>query len=225
MKKLLLLVICLLYIIPAFTQSQPQGTDKDDLTEKVAFLYYVNGASSSDEFIEEYLFRYMNDIYTQTKNDEFEYRKSLNIAKEQLIQNLEQVDSSKKFNTVVQLTLGNYDFERKGFPIQEDSPAYIVVPRGEYEMFKYFNLISLAFSNFTSFQFFKISEDDASQLIKRRKDNFGNINREVYAVINFKITQSLELARSNDQRQLVGEITSVELYEYKHLNVLIGIME
>jgi hypothetical protein len=95
----------------------------------------------------------------------------------------------------------------------------------------------------------KIPEDDANQLIKRRKDEHGSVNREVYALINFKITHSLdqsnkklepdnrtETQRKIDymttgrnekdyERQLIGEITSIELYESDRLNDLIGLIE
>jgi hypothetical protein len=101
-------------------------------------------------------------------------------------------------------------------------------------MFKYFNLITLAVSNFQIFKFFKISEDGASQLIKRRKDEYGNIDRETYVLINFRVTCSLDqsinkLERNEHDynRQLVGEITSIELYKSERLNEndLIGVIE
>jgi hypothetical protein len=192
-------------------------TDPEKLMDKTAFLYYVKGIDVSpfERFVEEYMFRYMNALYTRTHEDEFDYQKALSIAKNQMIQDIEQIDSSKRFYIYIESTLGSYDFENSGFPMQEDNPAYVVV-QGKHD----FNRISIAFSNFTEFRFVKMHEDDASKLIKKRKDEYGNINRQIFALINFKISHSIDKSNEPNNiadyyRQLIGTITSVEVYDDK----------
>jgi hypothetical protein len=228
----------------------------DLLNDSLAFLYFAKGIKvSPDSLVEEYLYRYMSELYTKTYNDEFEYQNALNTAKTQLLQNIEQVALGKTYYIYKPLILGNYDFNKGGFPVQEaekekekDKRTFSIIPEidsHDFDAFfdvipKFLPLCSIefVFLNFNDFQFVKVPEQEARTLLKRRKDEDGYIDREVYAIINFTLVKSeiitpkvkknatqpegrydmygFKNPNNNDPKRLLyGKIERIELYEFK----------
>jgi hypothetical protein len=180
------------------------------LVDGTAFLSFVKGLNTiaPAKFAEEYMYRYMSALYTRTHEDEFDYRKALLIAKNQLALGTERIDFSNDFNIAIQLTLKNYDFENEGFPTDvPDNAVYKVVKWNDK-----FSDIGVIFIDIKKLQFVEVPEDKAKQLLEKMKDSNGAINREVFAKVNFKVTHSEDKSSKNDNRLLIGEITSFELY-------------
>ncbi|MDR2813501.1 MAG: DUF4852 domain-containing protein [Prevotellaceae bacterium] len=185
---------------------------EDRLANEIAFLSFVKGLRtfSLEQFAEEYMFRYMNALYTRTHDDEFDYRKALAIAKNQIALGIERIDSTNKFNVFIKMTLKNYDFENGGFPTDvTDNPIYEVV-----DWSSLFMPIGLTFADFRKLQSIKVPENEAKLFLEKMKDSYGMVNREVFAKIKIKITHSMDKSKeSSDRRLLIGEITSFELYD------------
>jgi hypothetical protein len=193
--------------------TEPFTTDR--LTDELAYLSFLKGLRtlSLEQFAEEYMYRYMNALYTRTHDDEFDYRKALTVAKNQLMLGIEQVNFTNSFNIFIRMTLKNYDFENGGFPTDiKDNPMYELI--GEKWDFKVsLNSIGLTFADFKKLQFVKIPENEAKSFLEKMKDRDGTVNREVFAKVNFKVSYSID--KSNEistGRLLTGEITSFELY-------------
>jgi hypothetical protein len=181
----------------------------DRLTEPTAFAYFVKDAKMSpDLLVEEYLYRYMHNLYKTSHDDEFESQNALSRAKEQLVQNIEQCDTAKIFSVregiknysyvsiteYIALNLGNYDFVNKGFPLQEKQLEFEIIQSEEDDnallsIIK-FASIDIVFLNFKDFRFVKVPENEASALLKRRKGTNGEVDRKVYATIIFSIVKS-----------------------------------
>lgn len=188
------------------------------LNDSIAFLYFVKSTSIPiEKFNKEYLYRYMNSLYTKTKEDEFEFQSSLEQAKKNLIKLTSLVDFSKSYAIFTSFDLDNYDFENKGFLIRTEFPKYYVVESADWGKYPG---IYIVFPNYDKFRFVSVIPNDANSFVKRRKDKYGNINREVFAKINFKIVNIDDSQRHANERYsgnlIFGEIESIELYEYKN---------
>jgi hypothetical protein len=231
-KKILLISIVALYLVtPTKAQDHIAEPVAEGFTELLTFLYFAKEMkTSSDSLAEEYLYRYMQELYTESFNDEFEYRGALNAANNQLIKRIEQVDFSKTYYVYTSFYLDNYDFNKGGFPIrirpieiedEDEEITFVMVPREPKtgsRNFEVYYSIDLKLLNFNDFQFVKVPEQEAKALLKRRKDKIsGYIDREVYAIINFTLEKSEVIKPvSNDPQRLVcGKIVNIELYEFE----------
>jgi hypothetical protein len=185
-------------------------TTTSTLAGGAAFLSFVKGLNTIAvaQFAEEYMYRYMNVLYTRTHEDEFDRRKALLIAKNQLALGTERIDFANDFSIDIRLTLKNYDFENEGFPtnITDNSVYQVVRFDGK------FSDISVMFIDIKKLQFVEMPEDEAKQLLEKMKDSSGAINRKVFAKVSFKVTHSEDKSSKNANRLLIGEITSFELY-------------
>jgi hypothetical protein len=165
----------------------------------------------------------MNNLYDNTREDEFDYHNSLNQAKSELTNNLKKIDFNKQFSINTKLSIGNYNFENHGFLLNEEKLNFNLVEKvktiftnakSEYPP------IDIVFPNFEDFRFLEIEPDYANSFLKRRKDDYGNIDREVYVKLNFNIV-NLTQEEKNSLKQysgnlLFGKISSIEVYEYKN---------
>jgi hypothetical protein len=179
------------------------------LADEVAFLSFVKGlrTSSLEQFAEEYMYRYMNALYTRTHEDEFDYRKALTIAKNQVALGIEQIDFTNDFNIFIRITLKNYDFENGGFPTDlQDGTVYEPIEWNK------FSAIGVTFVDFKKLQFVQVSENEAKSFLEKMKGSDGAINRTVFANVKLKITHSMDKSSTNSKRLLIGEIASFELY-------------
>ena len=191
----------------------PNASKNPWLTDKIAFLYYnfnKQGTNEAGSLAKEYIYRFQKELYNKGNNDEFEREKVLQTANALLRDEVQKVDFTQKYCIYTTMEFGEYDFAKKGFPIQKEtlqsSSLIIANSEGQYQP------IGLSFSNLKDFQFVAVPEDEASQLIKRvksRMDIAGNVSRKVYAIINFEISTS-----KIGERQLQGKIVDIELYEF-----------
>ncbi|MDR1417547.1 MAG: hypothetical protein LBJ57_09065, partial [Prevotellaceae bacterium] len=97
-----------------------------------------------------------------------------------------------------------------GFPTDvKDNSMYKVV---EEKWSNQLNSIGLTFVDFKKLQFVKVSENEAKLFLEKMKDSNGKVNREGFAKVNFKLTHSMDKSNDSNERLLIGEITSFELY-------------
>ncbi|MDR1226266.1 MAG: DUF4852 domain-containing protein [Prevotellaceae bacterium] len=191
----------------------PNASKNPLLTDKIAFLYYTKQrANEAGSLANEYLYRFQKELYGKGSNDEFEREKMLQTSNALLRDEVQKVDFTQQYYIYTTMEFGEYNFAKKGFPIQKEalqsdgSGLIIANSEGQHPP------IGLSFSNLKDFQLVSVPEGEASQLIKRvksRKDVLGNISRKVYAIINFEVSPS-----KVGERELQGRIVDIELYEF-----------
>lgn len=188
------------------------------LNDSIAFAYFVKSTSiPTEKFSEEYLYRFMNDLYKSSHEDEFEYHNSISKAKKELASILPNVDFSIDFSLYTTFYLDNYDFENKGFLIRAENPKYEVTKAVNWSKYP---AIHIVFPEFEKYRFVSIDPEMANSYVKRKKDKYGDVDRKVYAKINYKIVDVGEAKLDLDSRYsgnlLFGKISSIELYEFEN---------
>lgn len=206
----------------ALKYSPINAPKKAQLTDSVALVYYYKSANVSNEKLqEEYLYRFLPALFKRSKNDEFEYQNSLGIAKNNLEKLSHKLDTATEFEMYSKFKIGNYNFEQLGFPIDENELNIIMLKQVNSILSNskadYLPLVTV-FENFDSFKFLEVDKVIANTLIKRKKDKYGKIDRNLYARITYKISTenyNEEIKNfSNEYRYIIGIITSIEFYEF-----------
>ncbi len=198
-------------------KDNPNALQFDALADSVAFAYFVKELKEPvKQFREEYLQRYFPKIYSSNRNDEFEFQKSLAKGEKGLVQGIEHHNFSQPYRLLTRLNLESYDFEKGGFPLQEENLRLnVVIPGYRLDHAGPYPATDIVFPNFSAFRFVQVDENEANGLLKRRKDRYGSVNREVYATINFEL-DGLYPKQTENTRLLQGNILSIELYEFSN---------
>lgn len=190
------------------------------INDTISFVYFVKISDKPiDNFTKEYLYRFMHELYEDTKEDEFEYQNSISKAKNKLSKSIKNCDFDEKYTMYTQLQLSKYNFDKKGFMIKDDKLLYEVV---ENVRLSTYSSISILFPNYEKFKFVHVNPEDANAFVKRRKDKGGHVDREVYAKINFKFINpnkyKKDISKKYSQNLLFGKIRSIELYDFENYN-------
>lgn len=200
-----------------------QRTNYKRFSDTLSLLYYIKTTIIPvDKFKEEYLYRYINDLYTKTKEDEFEYHNALQTSKKEIEKKIQLLDFNTSYSISTTLNLDNYDFEYNGFKITNETLSFKLVKAktSTWGAPNDYPAISIVFPNYDKFRFISVYPQYANSFVKRRKDKYGNVDREVYARINFKILNVDDSERHANDRYsdnlLTGKIESIELYEFNN---------
>jgi hypothetical protein len=195
----------------------PKYTKNTALVDTIAYIYHAKiSGNPIDDYKKEYLYRFKRELYLQTHEDEFDYQKSLNIAKNEMQQTIDNFDFNQEFSVLTRMQVGNYDFDKNGFPLSEEQMVLSLV---DMNIFLDYKSVDIFFPNYPEFTFVQVDSELANSFVKRRKDNNGNVNRTVFLLINFNL---IEKGENIDQELkgniILGEIKSIEFYDFKHCN-------
>jgi len=183
------------------------------LTDTLAFIFYANVSDRPIEsFAKDYLIRFKKELYKNTHEDEFEFQKSLSIAKKEMENIYTKIDFTQEFSIFTKLDVENYDFDRNGFPIKIEELSVRAI---KHSIYTEESSLEIDFLNFNKFNFINIESEKANSFVKRRKDNLGNIDRTVYLRINFNLVKEIE-GKESKKETIYGEINSVEYYDFEH---------
>ena len=222
------------------------------LTDTTAFLYFIRTSKDTiSKYAKEYLFLYDRTTYDNIRLDEFEFKKGLRNAQKTIQEKFNQIDTNTIHYVATSFTVADYDFDNQSFALLSnkvpwEGGAAIKSHRKEKE----YSLnkegqnvsqtnVSLLFQNFKEFSTFKISENEASSFLKRKKDTNGNVDRTVYVSIAFKLKSgskivSKENPKSNiffinwygDNSKYICYINAEikEIYVYDNQNYLYNVL-
>lgn len=187
------------------------------MSENLAFANFhkLNGNTPRSDR-EEYLFRFQNDIYDKTHEDEFQYQSALKNAEKELIQTADKLDTSIIYLINTSVNLQKYDFDNEGFPINEKEASFYLlknVSRIWNNSNRDFKPIHLSLDNFKNFTFLMLSPESSESFISRRKDNYGNVDRKVYVKIFYKLRTASE---TDELKKMFGEVIKIEVYEFEN---------
>lgn len=202
------------------------------LTNEKAYLeYYKRDTLVNKDQIKEFMYLMDHSTYKNVREDEFEFNKQLKTTKKQM-QSYE-VDTSQIFAVAFTDKVGNYDFDRSGFPIVWNNNGAQILS-DTYETFSSEDInnerveltnLRIRFLNTNDFNFLPLNEDKANKLVKRRKNSNGDVDRTVYMAIFMKIkklsTEDVEgtlfgmFTFKKETQFLVCEIVSIDIFEDK----------
>ncbi|MBR6310402.1 MAG: DUF4852 domain-containing protein [Paludibacteraceae bacterium] len=212
-------------------------TNYQTMTDTLAFAFYVKDRENEiDKYMEEYAYRFQNDLFNKNIEDEFEYSRVLRLAKNELLSKMNALEYGKTYSVLTNLKVGNYDFknhgfplyDKRGYPLEQDTLMLTIVHESgsresNMKKFSLYGRLHLLLVNIKDFGFLQIAEDEANYFVKRRKNDWLNsVDREVYARINFKVKHLSENELSSQPIMLKNametsvwcEVESIEFYEF-----------
>lgn len=168
-----------------------------NMTDSVAYLRMLNKIGSVNiDNAKEFLYLFNNKLYNKVREDEFEFQEQISST----INQLKKDAISKQFNDtlkiLLEIDLGNYDFNLNGFPmlwndnsmgVQILSDSWNMSPEDINKNNVSLTDLRLSFTNKNDFSLLPLNKDKANLFVKHRKDSRGNIDRKVYMFVHFKL--------------------------------------
>lgn len=221
MKKLRAFVIILFMIEGLFAQTKSLDTNN-------AYYLYLKGTNTKitdDEYLN-YAKVLETSTYNKYKNDEFEWEEQFVLLKQKFDKAISDADFDSIYTIVTAIEFGDYDFSKEGFTVSIDEGIFF--PLGElnyyYETTRdslFRKEIAFKLDSFEKYNFFAIQKTDAKAFLQSRKDNYGDVNRQVTLQITYKIAafnskeykSFSDIALSNNYLPIVGIIEKIEVYD------------
>lgn len=140
-----------------------------------------------EAYSDSYMRAFRPVVYKTYRNDEFQFRRK----KRETVELMKEATKDFKLDAPMKLTgrmtLGQYDFDKQQFPVKEATDTYhwyVNRPGGGGDLpYRY----SIYFQNPELIRAIPMKEDIAEEFIKRRKNQYGKIDRVVQATIQFKL--------------------------------------
>lgn len=193
----------------------PNFSKNVKLVDTIAYIYHAKiSGNPIDNYKKEYLYRFKRELYKQTHEDEFEYQKSLNIAKKEMQQVIDNFNFNQEFTVLTKMKFGDYDFDKHGFSLSEEQMVLSLV---KMNLFLEYKSVDIYFPNYPEFTFVQVDSELANSFVKRRKDSYGDVDRTVYLLINFILKEKEEnIEQEFKENIIIGEIKSIEFYDFEH---------
>ncbi|MFM8913619.1 MAG: DUF4852 domain-containing protein, partial [Flammeovirgaceae bacterium] len=133
------------------------------------------------------------------------------------------------FNIAFEDVLGNYDFDKEGFPVKWENNGIQIysslfeglTPEDINKQGVKLTDLRIKFQNADKFNFLPVNSEKANLFIKSRKDSYGNVDRSVKMRINFRITGLMDGQTSQEKKLFVNEkylnaeIVSIDFFKEK----------
>lgn len=190
-------------------------------TATFALNLLVNKVDLDKNLIDSYL-REFDKEHRNYANDEFAYNEKLTETKPKILSLINNYDTTTKYYINHKVSFGEYNFNNNSFDI-------IYYPEDEYEIggfFIGFNKYNrkLKLVNIDEFKKIRIDPTIANKFIKRRKNEFGKINRNVY--LKVFITPLFRDEFAIGESYIPVLIEKIELYDFENRQYsLLGVLK
>lgn len=244
MKKLFILALVVFTVVLGAT-ANIQAEDRPLNYNNGLYEYYAAlGKGVSDEMIEEVAIVSHTEDYSQKRNNDFEWKEVRQVVKKEIEAEIEKIKNAPdhNYNIYTQADLGDYDFDAQGFEIDSlDSPvaSKLGAFREDMELKKgakiaegvihhKVNDIMLIFTGNKGANFLKYPEEQAKELLKKRTEDFGVVNKTVNVIVRVEIVRlkdpkekkkyekmrdSIYMPGYSGKYMLVAKIKGMEAYE------------
>lgn len=172
-----------------------------------------------DKFVD-WCFRKMDrETYDRVKNDEFEFYSKFEEMREKCNSSFKNY-SEESYVITTDVTFDEYDFNKKAYPVNIDiEPSSFFYSSGN--MFEIPDNAALSFIDISIFRdvYIPMEMSEAKAFLNRRKDRYGNVNRELTLELKVKVVDAkdeyIKSGRSfyNEYINLIGEIESAVILE------------
>jgi len=181
----------------------------------------VNKVDLEKNIIDSYL-REFDKEYRNYANDEFAYNEKLAESEPYIRTLINNYDTTTKYYINHKVSFGEYNFDNNSFDIT-------YYPEDEYELgafFIGFNKYNrkLKLVNIEEFKKIRIDPTIANKFIKRRKNEYGKINRNVYLKVFITPLFKDKIAKGEGNIPVV--IEKIEFYDFENRQYsLLGILK
>lgn len=190
MKKIKLWILTVIMISSCLTQAQ------NHLSQEDAFLYFLkiydykladnSPAYGGINWYNVFLRKFRANELQYVKNDEFKQREFNNRTNKEVKSRLAQLSLNKVHSLTVKASLGNYDFNKKAFPlILNIDKIPSLVSNAENLYVEIFDIV-----NFNDMELYlPVNQSSAESFLNNRKSLNGGVDRTVVAELNFNFTK------------------------------------
>lgn len=136
-----------------------------------------------------YLYNMQKSKYDNVRNDEFELDGAINEGYELFMKLLDKNKEciGRKFSMNLSVRFGEYDFKNQRFPLDFLSKDSYITFYGNNLPTGY---ITAYFENANPDKnYLPMSKEEASKFVKARKNDWGDVNRELVAKVEFHVTE------------------------------------
>lgn len=201
----------LLTALAAGTQDKPAAVDFSWDNLLLAWMKLDDDFEYGNAHVDSYMRLYRPNVWNSARNDEFELARRREETAKLMREKVAAFSTDTVFVIRTTMNLGAYDFERECFPIV-DSRGNKFNERNYWHESRYApdlpGQFHLYMSNPDLIPQLEMKRSDAEQFLKRRKDKYGNLNREVQVNLRVKILET------KDQKwEFLGEIQSMVAYD------------
>jgi len=168
-----------------------------NMTDSIAYLRMLNKVGSVNiDNAKEFLYLFNNKLYNRVREDEFEFQEQISSTINQLKKDAITNQFNDTLKILLEIDLGNYDFNLNGFPVLwNDNPMGVQILSDSWnnspEDINKNNVsltdLRLSFINKNNFSLLSLNKEKANLFVKHRKDFKGNIDRKVYMFVHFKL--------------------------------------
>lgn len=193
-----------------------------EMTDSLSFYANLNynNIDLDNKIIDEYL-REFDKNYKQYSKDEFEYNKVVSEILPKIELKEKEIELGQDYYVFHKATVGEYDFKKNIFPIVYSFGEEVVF--GNHYLIGNTNIRKVKFENCNQLTELNIDIDNANKFIKRRKTASGNIDRNIYLKVIFRIIQD---KKEKSNGVIYCDIQKIEVYDFEHrIYNLLGIIE
>ena len=222
MKKSLLMLLCLMLAFNCFAQ------DVKSLDQEKGFYIYLKGANV--EITEEEYLNYakvlQKSTYDKYINDPFEWDEQYAKLKVKFDEAIKDADLDSTYTISTNVDFTDYDFTNAGYKVEIGEGVFF--PLGEFyygyksssdSLFQ--KEVAFSLHDLHKYNFFAMEKEEAKTFLQGRKDRYGDINKGIMLVINYKIANYssdeykafANLALNNNYLPVVGIIQNIEVYD------------
>lgn len=197
---------CLLLVLGLLACGTP-ATAHEFTWEKLAVTRMkLDPYFKCEDYVDSYMQIFRPQAWKVTKNDEFRRHAARRETITIMEREIKQFDLEEPFVLNTWLEIGEYDFDKRQFPIENASAGHYWY-ESNYRSGEFPGQFRVYMSNFEVYCQLPLKEDAAEQLIASRKDRYGQVNRRIPVRISFVMTQ-----RRSKESELEGRVLNVKFY-------------
>lgn len=200
--------------------------DKSYLSDSLAFLQYISREPDiTKDVAKEYLYLFQRGKYNSIREDEFEFHKGIKNTQEELNNLISKQDTNQIFTMLFEDEVGNYDFDSETFPIKwTHNGTQIYSDLWEVMTLDDINRdgvkltdLRISFINTDDYTSLPLSMDKANAFVKFKKDEYGNVDRDIFMKTGFRITglsngHSVSKNYFSGEKYLLAEIVYIDFF-------------
>lgn len=228
MKVILSLLLCFCCL---FDYAQSAMTPKEaffyglsitgqNASTELKYNGFIGSSSKTYQWGDFYASYFDKENYIKAVNDEFKRIPYLNQKFIELNEGIKNVDFNKIFSFTVRTGFGTYDSDCGCFPLDGKdflnyTPVLLSIKEVGNDKLAYDNPFAKftinSYSNFNDFDYaFKINSSEAEKFIESRKDNNGNISRQITLKVIYNLLK-------DGNNSITAYIHKIEFYNGSNL--------
>lgn len=163
-----------------------------------------------ETYVDSYMELFRPEVWSRYKNDEFELEEKRKQTIEIMKKQADNFSLEEEFVALVREDFGDYNFEKEEFPVRDTIGGNFFLHKDNRRNGAFPGKFKVLFENPEVFGGLDLPPAEAKRFLAQRKDSRGNVDRTVYILIKFRITDL-----TNFRDEFKGELTEVTFYADK----------